>query len=284
MSSMPNLGYTCKKPIDDVTDPKMNPEERRQRNKLASFYRLADIFKWSQGVFNHITVRVPNTQDEILINPFGLLYAEMTAASLVKVNLEGKVLDNGSTKYGLNSAGYNLHAAVHAARPDAICVVHLHTPAVAAVSAMECGLQPICQESMIVGPVAYHDYHGIVNEEAEKESLVADLGDKNVMILRNHGFVVCGRTCEEALHYTFHLILACETQVRCMANGNLDKIRLPSKEAVEKAYKVTCQGGGGVNRCNSQVEMYNWEIGELEWQAWMRGMDAMGMCTGHEYV
>lgn len=117
---------------------------------------------------------------EILINPFGLLYHEITASSLVKVNLAGDVLDTGSTSFGISQAGYVLHSAIHAARQDVHCVLHLHTPAVSAVSAMKCGLLPLCQEACVIGPVAYHDYHGILVDVDERRSIVEDLGDRNV--------------------------------------------------------------------------------------------------------
>jgi adducin len=123
-----------------------------------------------------------NGQEEILINPFGLLYNEITASSLIKITLDGEVLDSGSTSLGVNQAGYILHSAIHANRPDVKCVLHLHTPVVSAVSSMKCGLLPISQEAMIVGPPAYHDFQGIVCNEQERESIVRDLGDKNVSI------------------------------------------------------------------------------------------------------
>ncbi|VDM72854.1 unnamed protein product, partial [Strongylus vulgaris] len=212
-TSLPNFEKSNKKPINDLQDEGFSPEEARLRCQLASLYRLVDLFHWSQGIFNHMTVRLPGDDMEILINPFGLLYHEQTASTLVKVNLDGEVLDHGSTKLGINQAGYTLHSAIHRARKDLMCVIHLHTPAVAAVSAMKCGLLPLCQEAMIVGPVAYHDYQGILVEINEGDSLVKDMGTHSVMILRNHGFVVGGSTIEEAFHLTYHLILACQTQV-----------------------------------------------------------------------
>ncbi|ETN86545.1 class II Aldolase and Adducin domain protein, partial [Necator americanus] len=205
------------KPINDLDDGEFKQEEAELRCQLASLYRLVDLFQWSQGIYNHMTVRLPGDNPEILINPFGLLYHEQTASTLVKVDLDGKVLHPGSTNLGINQAGYTLHSAIHGARKDLLCVVHLHTPAVAAVSAMKCGLLPLCQESMIVGPVAYHDYQGILVDLKERDSLVKDMSSRNVMILKNHGFVVGGETIEEAFHLTYHLILACQTQVRFVA-------------------------------------------------------------------
>jgi adducin len=125
------------------------------------------------------------SHEEVLINPFGLLYNEITASSLIKISLDGKILDNGSTDLGVNQAGYILHSAIHSSRPDVKCVLHLHTPVVSAVSSMKCGLLPISQEAMIVGPPAYHDFQGIVCNEQERESIVQDLGDKNVGLCFN---------------------------------------------------------------------------------------------------
>jgi adducin len=152
-------------------------------------------------------------EEEILINPFGLLYNEITASSLLKISLDGSIIDNGSTTLGLNQAGYVLHSAIHKSRPDVKCILHAHTPVVSAVSSMKCGLLPISQEAMIIGPVAYHSFRGIVNDLEERKEIVRDLGDKNVMILQNHGFVACGQSVEDALHLAFHVIIACETQV-----------------------------------------------------------------------
>ncbi|CAJ0590550.1 unnamed protein product [Cylicocyclus nassatus] len=278
---LPNFDKSYGKPIDDLRKGDFSPEEARLRCQLASLYRLVDLFHWSQGIFNHMTVRLPGNDVEILINPFGLLYHEQTASTLVKVNLEGKTLHPGSTKLGINQAGYTLHSAIHGAREDLKCVIHLHTPAVAAVSAMKCGLLPLCQEAMIVGPVAYHEYEGIVDLD-EKESLVQDMGSHNVMILKNHGFVVGGATIEEAFHLTYHLILACQTQVQAMRCGGVDALNLPKEKAARKAFETAANGGGGVLRRNGVIDKH-WSLGELEWQAWMRTLDDMGLRTGYEH-
>uniref|UniRef100_A0AC34Q261 Class II aldolase/adducin N-terminal domain-containing protein n=1 Tax=Panagrolaimus sp. JU765 TaxID=591449 RepID=A0AC34Q261_9BILA len=272
-------------PIADLRgNEQYSREEWVLRNKLASLYRLVDLFQWSQGIYNHITVRVHGTEKpEILINPFGLLYHEITASSLIKINLQGDIINNGSTNLGINKAGYVLHSAIHEARPDVKCILHMHTAIVSAVSSMKCGLLPICQEAMIIGPVAYHDYQGIVCDEDEKASLVKDLGDKNVMLLRNHGFVACGESIEDALHLAFHTVIACETQVKA-AKAGLENLVIPDEAAVAKAYEIARHGGGGVNKTNTNGESaQNWRIGELEWEAWMRLLDCAGYKTGHIY-
>ncbi|CAB3398859.1 unnamed protein product [Caenorhabditis bovis] len=271
-------------PIADIPDDSTIPvDERALRNQLASLYRLVDRFKWSQAIYNHITVRLPGDHDEILINPFGMFYNEVTASSLIKVNLEGNVIDQGSTNFAINQAGYVLHSAIHAARREVQCVIHLHHPSVVAVSAMKCGFLPISQEAMIVGPVAYHDFCGILVNEAEKVSIVEDLGEKNVMILRNHGFVVAADSIEHAFSIAFHLVIACETQVKCTPNGDATNLHRPSQQAIDQAYQVASGGAGGVNRRDGEVRAGNWKKGELEWQAYMRALDRMGLQTGHRY-
>ncbi|XP_075004713.1 alpha-adducin isoform X10 [Calonectris borealis] len=187
--------------------------EKLLRCKLAAFYRLADLFGWSQLIYNHITARVNSEQEHFLIVPFGLLYSEVTASSLVKINIQGDVVDRGSTNLGVNQAGFTLHSAIYAARPDVKCIVHIHTPAGAAVSAMKCGLLPISPEALSLGEVAYHDYHGILVDDEEKVVIQKNLGPKSkVLILRNHGLVSVGETVEEAFYYIHNLVLACEIQ------------------------------------------------------------------------
>ncbi|KAK5970075.1 Class II aldolase [Trichostrongylus colubriformis] len=282
-TTVPNFFKIPWRPIADLRPGKYSPTESRLRCQLASLYRLVDLFQWSQGIYNHMTVRLPDKDNEILINPFGLLYHEQTASTLVKVDLEGKVLDPGNTDLGINQAGYTLHSAIHGARKDLQCIIHLHTPSVVAVSAMKCGLLPLCQEAMIIGEVAYHDYQGILVDPSERESLVKDMGSHNVMILRNHGFVAAGKTIEEAFHYAYHLILACETQVQVISPSVIEQFAsLPSGEATKKAYETARGGGGGVNLKDGAVDN-TWGIGELEWQAWMRTLDEMGLQTGHEH-
>ncbi|CDQ57740.1 unnamed protein product [Oncorhynchus mykiss] len=150
--------------------------EKLLRCKLAAFYRLTDLFGWSQLIYNHLTVRVNSDQERFLIVPFGLLYSEVSASSLVKINTQGEIVDRGSTNLGVNQAGFTLHSAIYAARPDIKCIVHVHTPAGAAVSAMKCGLLPISPEALTLGEVAYHDYHGILIDEEENVLIQKNLG------------------------------------------------------------------------------------------------------------
>ncbi|ERE89770.1 alpha-adducin isoform X2 [Cricetulus griseus] len=254
--------------------------EKLLRCKLAAFYRLADLFGWSQLIYNHITTRVNSEQEHFLIVPFGLLYSEVTASSLVKVNLQGDIVDRGSTNLGVNQAGFTLHSAIYAARPDAKCIVHIHTPAGAAVSAMKCGLLPISPEALSLGDVAYHDYHGILVDEEEKILIQKNLGPKSkVLILRNHGLVSVGESVEEAFYYIHNLVVACEIQVRTLASaGGPDNLVLldPGK------YKAKSRSPGTPAE-ESTGSPPTWQIGEQEFEALMRMLDNLGYRTGYPY-
>ncbi|XP_055344345.1 alpha-adducin-like [Paramacrobiotus metropolitanus] len=257
--------------------------EKLLRCKLAALYRLIDLLGWSEGIYNHVTVRVSQEHDHFLINPFGMLYSEVTASSLVKVHLNGDIVDNGSTTLGINLAGYLLHSAIHGARPDLKCVIHFHTPVCAAVSSMKCGLLPISQEAAIVGEVSYHDYGGILVDERERDLIIRNLGPFNkVMILRNHGVVACGQSIEEALFYAYKLHVACETQVKAMASG-IDNLTMMSEEARKQAHQIASRGGAGVDSASRGEGRRQWKIGELEFEAWMRWLDGMGYKTGYVY-
>lgn len=269
-------------PISDLRGPdavKYSLQERVFRNKLASLYRLIDLFQWSQGIYNHTTFRL-NQEGHFLVNPFGLLYHEITASSLIKVDLQGDMLDQGSTALGINQAGVVLHTTVHKARPDIRCVIHLHTPIVVAVTAMKCGLLPLSQDAIMVGPVSYHDFQGILSDEAEKESLIKDLGPVNkVMILRNHGFVVCGSSLEEAFQTMHRLVSACEIQIRATRAG-VENLIVPSEEAQKRMFESTKDISSSTEKGKNGIK---WKVGELEWEAWMRVLDNAGFRTGHIY-
>ncbi|KAL7976410.1 hypothetical protein Chor_015474 [Crotalus horridus] len=253
--------------------------EKLLRCKLAAFYRLADLFGWSQLIYNHITVRVNVEQGHFLIVPFGLLYSEVTASSLVKVNFEGEVIDRGSTNLGINPAGFTLHSAIYAARPDVKCIVHIHTPAGAAVSAMKHGLLPISPEALSLGEVAYHDYHGILVNEEEKVLIQKNLGPKSkVLILRNHGLVSIGESVEEAFYYIHNLVIACEIQVRTLASaGGADNLVLldPSKYKARPHCHESAAGEGAAPHPK-------WQTGEQEFEALMRMLDNLENAIGSE--
>ncbi|XP_067415006.1 alpha-adducin isoform X4 [Emydura macquarii macquarii] len=254
--------------------------EKLLRCKLAAFYRLADLFGWSQLIYNHITARVSSEQEHFLIVPFGLLYSEVTASSLVKINIQGDIVDRGCTNLGVNQAGFTLHSAIYAARPDIKCIVHIHTPAGAAVSAMKSGLLPISPEALSLGEVAYHDYHGILVDDEEKVLIQKNLGPKSkVLILRNHGLVSVGETIEEAFYYIHNLVVACEIQVRTLASaGGPDNLLLldPGKYKAKSRSPESPAAEGTVSHPK-------WQIGEQEFEALMRMLDNLGYRTGYPY-
>ncbi|XP_042874178.1 protein hu-li tai shao-like isoform X7 [Penaeus japonicus] len=285
-------GGSCVIPINDIRGMEslsFAKGEKLLRCKLAAVYRLIDMHGWTQSIYNHCTARLSQDTEHFLLNPFGMLYHEVTAASLVKVDMQGNVVDGGATNFGVNVAGFMLHSAIHAARPDLKCVIHLHHPAVVAVSALKQGLMPLSQESLLIGEVSYHDYQGIFVNAEEKEKLGRNLGPVNkILMLRNHGVVCCGETVEEAWYNTYHTVLACETQMR-MAPLGLDNLVVVSDEARQAAYEVARRGGGGVDSkqeggpaAQGQKER-KWKVGELEFEALMRSLDNAGLRTGYIY-
>lgn len=268
-------------PINDIRGVETlgySKQEKVLRCKLAACYRLVDLFGWTHGIFNHISARVSQDQEQFLLNPFGMLYTEITASTLVKVDVMGEVVDAGSTGLGINKAGFTLHSAIHQARPDIKCIIHLHTPGAVAVSATKQGLLPISQEAMICGKISYHDYSGILVDQDERDKLARNLGPFNkVMFLRNHGAVACGETIEEAFHYAFNMMAAVETQMKVMPVG-IENLILVDEETQEKTYKIGNQGGGGADTSGRK-----WRCGELEWEALVRTLDNAGYRTGHVY-
>ena len=192
----------------------------------------------SDLIANHISVRVPGEPDAFLINAYGLLYEEITASSLLKIDHEGNILAKpefvGGLDYGVNRAGFVIHSAIHMAKPDVACVIHTHTWAGMAVSTMECGLLPNTQTSMRFAKISYHDYDGVVIDTDAREALVKDLGDNNAMILRNHGLLTTGATIPEAFNAMHRLELSCKTQIAAMS-CNTKLIEVPA-DVVEATY------------------------------------------------
>ena len=184
--------------INKPVREQVSKEEWEARVNLAACYRLMAEYGMIEMVANHISVRVPGSHNEFLINPYGMLYEEMTASSMLKIDLEGNVLFN-TTEYGVNQAGFVIHSAVHAARHDVECIIHTHTRAGMAVSSMQCGLLPMTQTGMrFVGHLGYHDYEGPAIDLDEQKRLVRDLGTASTLILRNHGLLTAGTTVCEA--------------------------------------------------------------------------------------
>ena len=198
----------------------MSDAERRVREDLAAAYRLVALYGMDDSIYTHISARVPGTHDQFLINPFGMLFRDITASSLVKIDLEGRILDE--SPHDVNPAGFTIHSAVHAARHDAACVLHTHTVAGVAVSSLAGGLQPCNQWSLqFYNRVVYHDFEGIALDADERERLVADLGPTaRALILRNHGLVTLGRTVAEAFILMLNLERACRVQVAIQSSGS----------------------------------------------------------------
>jgi ribulose-5-phosphate 4-epimerase/fuculose-1-phosphate aldolase len=196
----------------------VSAEEWQARVDLAAAYRLVALYGWDDLIFTHISSRVPGPEHHFLLNPYGMMFDEVTASSLVKIDLKGnKVADS---PYFVNPAGFTIHSAVHAAREDALCVMHLHTDYGIAVSAQKNGLLPLSQQAMFaLGSLAYHDYEGLALDEEEKPRLVNDFADKKFMILRNHGLLTVGRTAAEAFLGMFLLERACKIQILAQSGG-----------------------------------------------------------------
>jgi len=206
--------------------------EWETRVNLAACYRLVDKFGMSDLIYNHITARIPDSDEHLLINLYGLLYREVTASSLVKIDGEGNILWKPETDYGINKSGYVIHGAIHKARPDVACVIHTHTRAGMAIASIKSGLLPMTQTSMrFVSHLGYHDFEGPAVDLDERERLVRDLGPHDAMILRNHGLLTCGATIQQAFNTMYQLECSCRAQVDAMASR--DEITPPPQEVVE---------------------------------------------------
>lgn len=225
----------------------VSEEEWKQRVDLAACYRLVAEYGWDDLIFTHISARVPGPEHHFLINPYGMLFEEITASSLVKVDLDGnKVMDS---EYDINPAGFTIHSAIHAAREDAKCVLHIHSINGVAVSAQKNGVLPLSQQSILVlSSLAYHDYEGIALREDEKPRLVADMGDKNFLMLRNHGLLTAADNIPDAFLFMYLFEAACMIQVRAQAGGGelipIDQQIIDTAQA--QAQAVTRQAGGAL--------------------------------------
>lgn len=232
----------------------MTPTETQARMDLAACYRLAAHFGLDDIVYTHISLRIPGTH-HFLMNPFGTMFAEITASSLLRIDRDGAVVDGAGR---VNEAGFVIHSALHAARDDAHCVMHAHSRAGMAVSALKEGLLPICQKSMIFyGRLAMHEYEGLAFNLAERDRLVADMGVHKAMLLRNHGLLTCGRDCAEAFSLMYQLDLACRAQIDALATGAA--LHLPSPEVCSHAA--------------AQLASYPVGPDVLEWPALLRLLD-----------
>jgi ribulose-5-phosphate 4-epimerase/fuculose-1-phosphate aldolase len=230
--------------IPSVKD-RVSPEEWQTRVDLAACYRLVADFGWSDLIFTHITARVPGTEDQFLINPYGLMFDEITASSLVKIDLQGNKIEE--SPFPVNPAGFTIHSAIHAVRHDAQCVLHVHSINGVAVSAQKNGLLPLSQQSIFVlSSLAYHDYEGVALNAEEKPRLVADLGNKNYLMLRNHGLLTLGKTIADAFVNMYVFEAACMIQIRAQAGGELIPIPAAIIEGAQQQARVATKGQGGM--------------------------------------
>lgn len=235
--------------------------ERAMRLDLAAAYRLVRHFGLDDLIYNHITARLPDQTDRYLINPYGPMYHEMTASNLVKIDLAGAIHDD--TPHEINPAGYVIHSAVHGARHDAVCVLHTHSHYATLVSTLADGFVPLTQTGFqFHGRVAYHDYEGFALDAEERRRLTADLGERNVLVLRNHGVLTIGRSVAEAFRRLYYFELACRVQIDAMAAG---RVRRPPAEVMERTAQqwdsgAAGIGGGGTTR---------------EWPALLRLLDSL---------
>jgi ribulose-5-phosphate 4-epimerase/fuculose-1-phosphate aldolase len=245
--------------IDLHSPTRMSEAERAVRVDLAASYRLVAMYGWDDLIFTHISARVPGPEHHFLINPYGMMFEEITASSLVKIALDGSPI--GESEYAVNPAGFTIHSAVHEAREDAGCVMHLHTPDGTAVATAKKGLLPLNQTAqLLVGDLAYHDYEGVALDLDERPRLQRDLGTKNLMLLRNHGTLTVGKTCAQAFLRMYFLERACTMQVRTRMLGGED---YPTQETVIEKNAELARSGG--------LE----KVSNLAWPALLRKLDRM---------
>lgn len=243
-------------------DVAIGQTEHEVRVDLAACYRLIALYGMTDLAANHVTARVPGTTDQFFINPYGMLYDEITASSLIKIDLHGNILQQGSNpNYGVNVAGYVIHSAIHAARHDVQCIIHTHTRSGVAVACMNEGLLPIHQNAMLVSDnIATHDYEGPITSDGERVRLVHDLGQKQCLLLHNHGLLTCGRSIAEAFVLMYRLDTACKIQVDLMRSGA--QLKWPSRES-QQAMSQLMQNVSGVTH------------GNLEWPSLKRRLDRL---------
>jgi ribulose-5-phosphate 4-epimerase/fuculose-1-phosphate aldolase len=244
-------------PQEIAVRERVSAEEWAVRVDLAAAYRVAAVMRWTDLIYTHISARVPGGRPHFLLNGFGLMWDEVNASNLVKVDYDGEIVDD-PTGLGCNRAGFVIHSAIHKARPEINCVMHTHTAAGIGVSAQEHGLLPLSQHAMrLTGNVSYHDYEGVALDLDEQKRLVSDMGSCMTMILRNHGLLSAGRTVREAVDYMYYLERACQAQIAAMAGGA--KLVMPPKGVAEKVA--------------AQFERPGYQEKKGEWRALLRTLD-----------
>ncbi|CAH8446621.1 unnamed protein product [Heterobilharzia americana] len=308
-----SVGTSCQRslptiPINDLRGEEAAAYHREDcvlRRSLAALYRLIDMRGWTHSIYNHISARCTTNPNHFLINPFGLLYHEIQASSLVKIDANGNIVDQGSSVLGVNKAGWTLHSALHSTRKDVNCIIHVHLPDVIAVSCLRAGLLPVSPEAIELisnHGIRYHEYRGILVDDAERSSIEKDLGPKaKVLFLRNHGVAVAAASIPEAWYLVKRVIAACQTQMRLMQLSDAARLLSDLKESatqlgdgrdvdhVEETELNTVdhQGKSDSGMLNGKTSSDNgdisWTPEELEFEAEMRVLDSAGFRTGHVY-
>ncbi|KAL0964467.1 hypothetical protein UPYG_G00324240 [Umbra pygmaea] len=269
-------------PVNDlcgIESPSYTKGEKQIRCKLASVYRLVDLFSWAHLTNAYITVRVCKEQEHVLIAPKGLSFTEVTAGNLVKVNMLGDVVAPGSTQLEVDQFGFSAHAAIYSMRPDIACVIHINTCSSTAVSSMKCGILPISQEALVLGDVSYFNYQGFLDDQDEKLEFQKALGPTaKVLVLRNHGLVALGETMEEAFHYLYHSQQACEIQVNALrCSGGVENLLVLDRERLMPLTHGVAAAGVTV------ASNVTWKVGEAEFESLMRMLDNLGYRTGYAH-
>uniref|UniRef100_A0A023FXJ6 Putative cytoskeletal protein adducin n=1 Tax=Amblyomma parvum TaxID=251391 RepID=A0A023FXJ6_AMBPA len=286
-------GGRCLVPINDVRGIdglRYSKGEKLLRCKLASLCRLLDAYGWTTAAFNHITLRVSQDQEHFLVNPFGLLYHEVTASSLLKLDMQSNVIDSGTTTFHFNRPAYMIHAAIHANRPDIKCIIHLQHPPCVAVSSLKRGLLPITPDAALLGEIAYHEYKG---SSADMLEIARSLGpNSKVLFLRNHGVLVCGDSVEDAFSNLCSTIEACETQMKLAPIG-FDNVHLLSEEAqrsmreeharLKGADEPVPGGDEDKEKAEPKEKPKRWRPCDIVFEAHMRTLDNSGHRTGYIY-
>ncbi|XP_018565787.1 protein hu-li tai shao isoform X3 [Anoplophora glabripennis] len=281
----------CVIPINDIRGIEAmgySKGEKILRCKLASLYRLIDLYGWAHGSTTLITARLNQDDEQFLVNPYGMLFHEVTASSLIKVDMQGGVIEQGTTNFSVNITAFSLHAAVHSSRPDIKCIIHIHTPSVIAVSSLKQGLMPLSQESVVIGEVSTHTYLGGYLDPEEKDKLARNLGPINkVLLLSNQGALCCGETIEEAFYNARNTVLASESQLKLLPVG-IDNLILLNDEIRKRIYDAAHKAPESTPRpdqpsiLEGKVER-KWRVGGVEFEALMRMLDNAGFRTGYIY-
>lgn len=282
----------CVVPINDIRGMEAMGYEKGEkilRCKLAAAFRLVDLYGWSQGINSLITARLNADQELFLVNPFGVLNHEITASSLNKVNMQGQVVEQGTTNFAVNTSQFTLHSVIHAARPDIRCAIFVGCNSVVAISALKQGLLPLTKDSSLLGEISVHTYTGGLNEPEEKDKLLRSLGPvSKVLLLSNHGAICCGETVEEAFFAVTHIVAASEAQLKLLPVG-LDNLIIIPEETRKAIYDASRKPPEGLtshtvvadNKERSQAP--KWRVGGAEFEALMRMLDNAGFRTGYIY-